>query len=421
MPSVGPSLDLVRFEQLAERGRSNASAGRLGEAGALLGEALGLWRGEALEGLDEPGLAPARARLEELRLAVHELQADVALAAGRQAELLPELVLLARRHPLRERLQEQLMLALYRDGQQSEALAVFRRLRAALRDELGLEPQPRVRQLEGAILRQDVRLEPPAGGGARRTIVAAGESAGRLASLLAPLAASLEAELILLAPVAEGAGLAAAAARLEAERSASVRVAAFVTAAPGRDVLRLARAEGAELVVLEATSETLAAPLTPELGEAECDVALFLDAPGELPGSAVSVLFGASEGDWKAVELGAALARAAGVPLRLVGAALPTADASQLLARAALVVQRFASIETSSALFDPADERSLAASVAGGTLLADGAFRGVEAPAASRRRLASLGVPLCLVRAGLRPGLLAPAQALTRFSWSLGG
>ena len=109
------------------------------------------------------------------------------------------------------------------------------------------------------------------------------------------------------------------------------------------------------------------------------------------------------------------------MPLRLAGAQSGGGDASTLLARAALVVQRFAGIATEPALFDPALPGSLGEIVAGGTLIAGvAAGRGGTLPA-SRLRLAELGVPLLLIVPGPRPGLLAPAHTLTRFSWSLLG
>jgi DNA-binding SARP family transcriptional activator len=416
--SAGISLDLTRFEELAEAGRSQVSAGRPVEGARLFAEALALWRGDALEGLDEPGLAPLRARLDELRLVVYELWADARLAAGRHAELVPELALLAERHPLRERLHEQLMLALYRDGRQAEALAAFRRLRDRLNDELGLEPRSRVRRLEQSILRQDGLLEVARDEKPQRSIVAAGPRPARLAALLGPLAREISGELILFAPVAAREELAAATALLEPHRSGETRVAAFVTRDPGRDVLRLAVDEGAELVVLERAPEALAAT---QLEQSACDVAVFVDADGELPSSSVTVLFGGAPEDWKAIEVAAVFSRACGVPLRLAGVHSGGGDASTLLARAALVVQRFAGIATEPALFDPELPGSLAEIAAGGTLVAGVAGgRGGPLPA-SRVRLADLGVPLLLIVPGPRPGLLAPAHTLTRFSWSLLG
>ena len=83
-------------------------------------------------------------------------------AAGQHAELVGELTDLVARHPLRERLHGQLMLALYRSGRQAEALAAYQRARQILDEELGLDPSPELRALEQAMLRQDSSLAAPA-------------------------------------------------------------------------------------------------------------------------------------------------------------------------------------------------------------------------------------------------------------------
>src|SRR5204863_6578846 len=101
------------------------------------------------------------ARLEELRLTTVEERIEAELELGRDASLAGELEALVARHPLRERLRGQLMLALYRSGRQAEALGVYQGLRRVLVDELGIEPGPALQQLNGAILRQEVSLQPP--------------------------------------------------------------------------------------------------------------------------------------------------------------------------------------------------------------------------------------------------------------------
>jgi len=318
---------------------------------------------------------------------------------------------------LRERFQEQLMLALYRSGRQAEALGVYRALREQLNDELGLEPRERLRRLEQAILRQDAELEGKSTADGRRAVVAAGASPSRLAALGAPLARQGSGELILLTPVVDRGVLAPASALLEPERSDDVRVAAFVSQSPIRDVLRLAADEDAELVVLETPAASLSTRPAPDLAAAACDIAFFVDAPGDLPGAQITVLFGGAAEDWKAVELAAALARSCGLPLRLLG----VEEASTLLARAALVVQRFVGVATEPALFDPADAQSPALAAAGGTMVAGISAWGDRGLSPARLRLLEAGVPLLLVRGGPRPSLLAPARSLTLFSWSLLG
>jgi peptide/nickel transport system substrate-binding protein len=153
------ALDAARFERLLARGRSLAAEGEPGEAAAALREALALWRGPALaEFRDLPFARDETFRLEELRLVALESRIEADVALGRHVEVVPELEALVREHPLRERLRELLMLALYRAGRQADALAVYQDARSTLVGELGLEPGQSIRDLEQAILRHDPRL-----------------------------------------------------------------------------------------------------------------------------------------------------------------------------------------------------------------------------------------------------------------------
>src|SRR5437763_844291 len=108
---------------------------------------------------DRPSVQPEAARLEEGRLAAVEERVEADLACGRHGELIGELETLTRAHPLRERLWSQRMIALYRASRQAEALRAYQELRRMLAEELGIEPSPEVRRLEGAILRQEAALE----------------------------------------------------------------------------------------------------------------------------------------------------------------------------------------------------------------------------------------------------------------------
>lgn len=153
-------LDLDRFEQLVREGRERLGAGDAKEAAERLEQALALWRGPALaEFGSEPFARDAGARLEESRLEAIEGRIEADLALGRHAQLVSELEQLVARHPYRERLRGQLMLALYRSGRQAEALDVYRRTRETLVDELGIEPSQELQELERAILRQDRDLQ----------------------------------------------------------------------------------------------------------------------------------------------------------------------------------------------------------------------------------------------------------------------
>jgi len=161
--SVRPEgLDARRFEALLERGRRELASGEAGRASLTLRDALALWRGPALADLAfEPFAQTEIARLEELRLAALEARIEAELVLGRQDSLVAELETLVAAHPYREGLRAQLMLALYRSGRQAEALETYRRARRTFSQELGIEPGPRLQEMEGAILRQDSSLEPP--------------------------------------------------------------------------------------------------------------------------------------------------------------------------------------------------------------------------------------------------------------------
>ncbi|TWF81680.1 putative ATPase [Pseudonocardia hierapolitana] len=146
------AVDLHRFRHLAGRARG---AGDAAAAAALFDEALGLWSGEPLAGLDTPWAQGVRAAAEAEQLAVVLDRNDAALAAGRHAELLAGLAAALRAHPLDERLAGQLMLAQHRSGRQADALETHRQVRERLVDELGADPGPALRAVHQQILGGD--------------------------------------------------------------------------------------------------------------------------------------------------------------------------------------------------------------------------------------------------------------------------
>lgn len=157
--ATAAELDLLRFEELVQLAHSHREAGALPAAQASLAEALDLWRGPALAGLDgSPVLEAARSWLDERRLGAVEDRAAVLLDLGRDRDVVALLDREVRSHPLRETLWEPLVLALYRCGRQADALSACARARSGLREELGIEPGPRLRALEVAVLRQDPSL-----------------------------------------------------------------------------------------------------------------------------------------------------------------------------------------------------------------------------------------------------------------------
>ncbi len=156
------SVDALRFADLVDAAR--AAAGTDPEAAARrYGEALALWRGSPLaEFAETRWAAPEAVRLTQLQLAARVELVDVELSAGRHTEVLGELEALTAAHPLHEPLHARLMLALYRDGRQADALAAYQRARAVLDADLGLSPGAELRDLQEAILRQDPGLRSPA-------------------------------------------------------------------------------------------------------------------------------------------------------------------------------------------------------------------------------------------------------------------
>jgi DNA-binding SARP family transcriptional activator len=437
---VGPEeLDLLRFERLVEEAQNQDSA----EAAArLLREALSLWRGPALADLaHEEWAQPEINRLEELRMGALERRFEADLELGRNAELVGELELLVREHPLRERLRAALMRALYGSGRQAEALEVYRQTRSMLVDELGIEPSPALQDLEQAILRQDAELTAPERSSAesrQRAIMAVAADEERLDVLLAiaePLARQPARELILARFLKDDSDLTAASAALAGRRAdlinrgISSRVAAYTTGDPAADAILLATEHDVDLMIIDAPSLLESGRFDDELAtilaRAPCDVAV-LAGSGEAAAGPVVTPFGGIEHDWSAIELAAWLAGSLGTTLRLLGTeadpGLERRDASRLLARASLLVQQIVGIVTEPVLVPPGEQGVLDAS-RDARLLVVGLSERWRSEGIGPVRLAvaaGSGVPTLFVRRGLRPGGVAPNNTLTRFTWTLG-
>jgi DNA-binding SARP family transcriptional activator/tetratricopeptide (TPR) repeat protein len=158
----GGQLDSQRFGELVATASAAQDAGHLDRAVAAYRDALRLWRGPALDGIDSQLIQAAASRLDEQRITTIEDRLTLELDLGRHHELVGELAELVEEFPLRERLRGQLMLALYRCNRTAEALQVYRQARQTMIDELGIEPSERLQQLEHAILTCDPALDPPA-------------------------------------------------------------------------------------------------------------------------------------------------------------------------------------------------------------------------------------------------------------------
>ncbi|MGY1579819.1 BTAD domain-containing putative transcriptional regulator [Streptomyces sp. MN13] len=165
------ALDLATAQELAAEAEKAKAGGDLGRARDVLNRALALWDGETLAGVPGPYAEAQRVRLEEWRLQVLESRLDMDLEQGSHAEAVSELTALTAAHPLRERLRELLMLALYRSGRQAEALAVYADTRRLLADELGVDPRPGLSDLQQRILRADPKLAEPSAPAAEPAVV----------------------------------------------------------------------------------------------------------------------------------------------------------------------------------------------------------------------------------------------------------
>lgn len=400
--------DLGSFESLAESARRETDAGRRAQ---LYRDALSLWRGAALDEFRrEPFAVAAARRLAEVRLETVGQRIEAELELGQHERLVGELQALVEQEPLREQPRRQLMLALYRCGRQAEALACYREGRRLLVDELGIEPSPTLQELERAILRQDSGLastfSPPA---ARGPIICDSVS---LAPLFEPLCSDGR-ELVLVSLASDPSELPQRTAALERARTAAgaaVRVAAYTSTDRAADLARLAAEQDAELLVVD----TLPAGL---LAAAPCDIAFVPEERFFGPGGPVLVPFGGGRDEWAALELGAWLARAHGLPLRLLGVEADGGrrDASRMLASASLALQRFTGTVAEPAIVAPGVVGILAER--GAVIVASLPDSGLAGARSALVEQAS--VPVVLVHGGLRPGGLAPSRTLTRFSWSL--
>jgi DNA-binding SARP family transcriptional activator len=160
LDTQGGLVDVQEYEALASAGHRALEQGDWAGASGYLGRALALWHGRALVDVQcGPLLEVEATRLEESRMSVLHGRIEADLRLGRHHELVGELSGLAARHPLHEGLHEQLMLALYRAGRRSDALEVYRHLRTALNQSLGLDPSPVIEHLHRAVLDSSPQLD----------------------------------------------------------------------------------------------------------------------------------------------------------------------------------------------------------------------------------------------------------------------
>jgi DNA-binding SARP family transcriptional activator len=150
------AFDLGRFNTEKAAGVQAAASGRFGQASDRLSGALAQWRGPVLEDLREFRFVETFATaLVEDKVVAHVVRAEAEIACGRADSVIGELEELVVEHPYREPLWAQLITAYYLAERQTDALDAYRRLRATLSEDLGIEPGPTLRALQERILRQD--------------------------------------------------------------------------------------------------------------------------------------------------------------------------------------------------------------------------------------------------------------------------
>ncbi len=180
LPPEAGRLDLLAFDEAVRRARQSTEDDPA-EAIKLFGQAFSMWRGRPAE--DVPlgaAVVPRVSQLEEQATAARLDWIDLRLRAGHHGDLVGEIKTLVEAAPLSERLWLQLMRALDGAGRRAEALETYRRARAALVDELGVEPGPELRELHAALL--DSAPDVPRRGGracCRRTSPGSSAAAGR--------------------------------------------------------------------------------------------------------------------------------------------------------------------------------------------------------------------------------------------------
>jgi DNA-binding SARP family transcriptional activator/predicted ATPase len=151
----GEAVDVLAFERAVDGARAAGDS-------ASWQRALRLWSGEPFADLDGlPFVSRHRPPLRELHLTAAEHRFDAELAEGKHREVLADLERLVAAEPYRERVWIQLIVALYRNGRQADALETYQRARRILDEELGIEPSSALLALERAVLTQDRALDAP--------------------------------------------------------------------------------------------------------------------------------------------------------------------------------------------------------------------------------------------------------------------
>ncbi|WP_432158437.1 MULTISPECIES: AfsR/SARP family transcriptional regulator [unclassified Streptomyces] len=156
------SLDITAFDSLMAGAQVSATAEDFRTTARYAKEALALWTGSPLAGVECGNVLHGYVvNLEERHIAAQELRVRSEMHLGNHRELIADLRSLVTAHPLNEWFHGQLITALHRSGRRSEALHAYQKVRDLLRRELGLEPSPELWQLHQEILAADVRARAP--------------------------------------------------------------------------------------------------------------------------------------------------------------------------------------------------------------------------------------------------------------------
>jgi hypothetical protein len=217
-------------------------------------------------------------------------------------------------------------------------------------------------------------------------------------------------------------------------RGASVRAAAFTSDNRAQDIVRLASKEDVDLLLIDAPTglvveDTLSKEIAGLLEHVPSDLGILVVRPGQTPGPdsprPVLVPFGGGDNEWAAVELASWIAASQGARLRVVGTTARSRrgrrDASRLLASVSLLVQQVAGVAAEPLLVEPGADAVIDAADESGLLVVglSDSWRKEGLGSARLAVVRKARPPTLLVRAGLRPGGLAPGESVTRFSWSL--
>jgi predicted ATPase/DNA-binding SARP family transcriptional activator len=277
-------LDLEHCNGLLTRARGATAAGRRADAAGLLSGALELWRGPPLADLArEPFYPPVAERLDQLHLQVVEAWAAAKLAAGHGDDVAAVLRQQVQHAPLRERLRELLMWALFHDGRQADALAVYDDIRHVLADELGADPSPGLQDMHVRVLRQDAALRATAAEPALHNLPRPADSFVDREPELREVTALLSAHRLVTLTGTGGSGKTRLAIEVAAARQANEAV-FFVDAAPLVEAALLPERVASVLGVRPAAGQGVLQALSAEL--ARWQLLIVLDNLEHLAGAA---------------------------------------------------------------------------------------------------------------------------------------